>query len=102
MTLDRALVIGNRVSADGAIALPFLVGGGTNGGGILNVVFGGGQPVLTISDSVVTANQLTTTTDVTPLGGGIFSADFFSGDPIPFSRTRTVIAGNQPNQCFGC
>ena len=70
VTLDRALVIGNRVSADGAIALPFLVGGGTNGGGILNIVFGGGQPVLTISDSVVTANELTTTTDVTPLGGG--------------------------------
>ena len=68
VTLDRALVIGNRGSADGAIALPFLVGGGTNGGGILNAVFGGGPPVLTISDSVVTANQLTTTTDITPTG----------------------------------
>ena len=96
VTLERALVIGNRGSADGAIALPFLVGGGTNGGGILNTDFGGGPPVLTISDSVVTANELTTTTDITPRGGGIFSADFFTGDPIPFTRTRTVIAGNKP------
>ena len=102
VTLERTRVIGNRGSAAGAFALPFLVGGGVNGGGILNVVFGGGPPELALSDSVVTANQLTTTTDITPRGGGIFSADFFTGDPIPFTLTRTVVAGNKPEECFGC
>ena len=58
--------------------------------------------MLTITDSVITANQLTTTTDITPRGGGIFSADVFTGDPIPFTLTRTVVAGNKPEECFGC
>lgn len=101
VTLERALVIGNRGSYEGAIALPFL-GGGINGGGILNTEFGGGSPELAISDSVVTANQLTTTTGITPLGGGILSANVFTGEPIPFTLTRTAIEGNQPDQCVGC
>jgi hypothetical protein len=50
----------------------------------------------------VAANQLTTTTDITPRGGGIFSADFFTGDPIPITLTRTVVAGNKPEERFGC
>ena len=58
--------------------------------------------VLTISDSVVTANELTTTTDITPRGGGIFSADVFTGDPFPITMEGTVIQGNKPDQCFGC
>jgi hypothetical protein len=103
VTLERALVIGNRGSADGAMGLPFLFGSGINGGGILNTDFGGGPPVLTISDSVVTANQLTTTAPgITPRGGGIFSANVFTGDPIPFTLTRTVVGGNKPEECFGC
>jgi hypothetical protein len=102
VTLERARVIGNRGSYEGVVGLPF-VGGGINGGGILNTDFGGGPPQLTISGSVVSANQLTTTTtDITPRGGGIFSANVFTGDPIPFTLTRTVIAGNKPDQCFGC
>ena len=55
-----------------------------------------------MSDSVVTANQLTTTTGITPQGGGIFTADAFTGDPFPFTLTRTVVEGNKPDQCFGC
>jgi hypothetical protein len=102
VTLEQVRVIGNRGSAEGAIGLPFLVGGGVFGGGILNAVFGGGPPVLTISDSVVTANELTTTTDITPRGGGIFSADVFTGDPFPITMEGTVIQGNKPDQCFGC
>jgi hypothetical protein len=101
VTLERALVIGNRGSAEGGVGFP-LVGGGVNGGGILNTDFGGGAPVLTISDSVITANQLTSTTGITPRGGGIFSADVFTGDPIPFTLTRTIVAGNKPEECFGC
>jgi hypothetical protein len=99
--LERARVIGNRGSADGVTGFP-LVGGGTNGGGIVKTVIGGGPPELTISDSVITANQLTTTTGITPTGGGILSADVFTGDPIPFTLTHTVIAGNKPDQCVGC
>jgi hypothetical protein len=101
VTLEHALVIGNRGSYEGSVGLPF-VGGGINGGGILNTDFGGGPPELTISDSVVTANELTTTTGIAPRGGGIFSANVFAGDPIPFTLTRTIVAGNKPEECFGC
>jgi hypothetical protein len=101
LTLERALVIGNRGSFEGGVALPF-VGGGINGGGILSTDFFGSPPELTLTDSVVTANELTTTTDIAPLGGGIFSANVFTGDPIRFTLTRTVVAGNKPEQCFGC
>ena len=101
VTLERARVIGNRGSYEGGFGLPF-VGGGINGGGILNTDFVGGQPELTVSDSVVTANALTTNTGIEPRGGGIFSANVFTGDPIPFTLTRTVVAGNKPEECFGC
>ena len=102
LTLERTVVIGNRGSYESGVGLPFLVGGGINGGGILNTNFGGGPPELTVSDSVVTANGLTTTTDLTPRGGGIFSGDVFTGDLIPFTLTRTAVAGNKPDQCVGC
>jgi hypothetical protein len=102
VALERSIVIGNRGTYESAVELPFLVGGGINGGGILSTDFGGGPPELTLSDSVVTGNELTTATDSTPLGGGVFSANVFTGDPIPFTLTRTVIAGNKPDQCFGC
>ena len=101
LTLERAIVIGNRGSFEGGVGLPF-VGGGINGGGILSTDFSAGPPELTLSDSVVTANELTTTTGIGPLGGGIFSASVFAGDPIPFTLTSTVVAGNKPEQCFGC
>jgi hypothetical protein len=101
VTLERTLVIGNRGTVEGSVGLP-LVGGGLNGGGILSTDFFGRPPVLTITDSVVTANRLTTTTGITPRGGGIFSADVFTGDPIPFTLTRAVVEGNWPDQCFGC
>ena len=95
VTLERTRVIGNRGDADG-------VGGLALGGGIVNVDFGGGRPELTLSDSVVTANQLTAPPGITPLGGGIFSADLASQDPIPLTLTHTVLAGNKPDQCVGC
>jgi hypothetical protein len=95
LTIARTRVTGNRGVADG-------VGGLALGGGLLNVDFGGGPPELTLSDSVVTANQLTAPPGVTPRGGGIFSADLVSTAQIPFTRTHTVIAGNKPDQCVGC
>jgi hypothetical protein len=87
LTIERTRVVGNRGGAHG-------VGGLALGCGILNVDFGRGPPQLTLNDSVVTANQLDGATGVTPRGGGIFSADLVSDDPIPFKRSHTVIAGN--------
>jgi len=95
VTLERARVIGNVGTARG-------IGGLALGGGILNVDFGGGAPELAISGSVVTANALTAATGVVPRGGGIFSADVFTLDPVPFTLERTVIHGNGPDQCVGC
>jgi hypothetical protein len=95
VTLERTLVIGNRATADG-------VGGLALGGGIVNVAFGGGPPELTLSDSVVTANELTASPGIKPQGGGIFTADLVGGGPFPVTLTRTVVAGNRPDQCFGC
>jgi len=68
----------------------------------VNIDFVGGPPELAVSDSVVTANRLEAAPGITPQGGGIFSANIFSGDPIAFTLTRTVIAGNKPDQCVGC
>jgi hypothetical protein len=99
----RTLVTGNRGRADGIAGLPLpILGGGTLGGGILNIDFFADPPQLTVTDSVITANALERSDGITPLGGGIFSADLFSGDPVPFTLTRTVVAGNKPDQCVGC
>ena len=86
-TLQRTQVIGNSGTANGA-------GGQAVGGGILNVSFGG-PAELTVVDSVVTANTLSASPAITPLGGGIFTQ-------AAFTLTQTVVAGNQPDQCFGC
>jgi hypothetical protein len=51
----------------------------------------------------VTANELTTTTaGTTPRGGGIFGANVCTGEPIPFTLSRTVVAGNKPEDRFEC
>jgi hypothetical protein len=86
-TLQRTQVIGNSGTANGA-------GGQAVGGGILNVSLGG-PAELTVVDSVVTANTLSASPAITPLGGGIFTQ-------AAFTLTQTVVAGNQPDQCFVC
>jgi hypothetical protein len=96
VTLERTLVAANTA---GAIGAP---GGIAEGGGILNITFGSPVlPQLTLTDSLVTANRLGATPGITPAGGGIFSADIFSGNPFPVTLTHTVIAGNSPDQCVG-
>ena len=86
----------NTAQANGA------PGGVALGGGILNITFGSPVlPQLTLTDSVVTANRLSATPGISPAGGGIFSADIFSGTPFPVTLTRTVIVGNSPDQCVG-
>jgi len=57
---------------------------------------------LSVASSVVTANSVTAAAGTTPHGGGIFSADIFSLDPVPFTLDRTVVQGNSPDQCVGC
>jgi hypothetical protein len=95
VTLDRTLVIGNHGSVNGTA-------GAALGGGIFNTQFGVNAPELALSHSVVTANRLTATPGHHTLGGGIYTADFLTDDPLPITLTRTVVAGNQPDQCFGC
>lgn len=95
VTLERTRVIGNRGAATGVSGLAL-------GGGILNIAFAGGPPELTVTDSVVTANALTASPGITIQGGGIFTADVFSGDPFAVTLSGTVIAGNKPDECFGC
>jgi hypothetical protein len=95
LTLERTLVIGNHATANGTT-------GHAVGGGILNTGPAAAAPELAVSDSVVTANRLDATPGITPKGGGIYTADVFTDDPLPVTLTDTVIAGNQPDQCFGC
>jgi len=95
LTLERTVVASNSASATG-------VGGFNLGGGIFNVLFGGGPPQLTETDSVITANRLAASDGVMSQGGGLYTVDPFSGQPFPVTMTRTVIEGNKPDQCVGC
>jgi hypothetical protein len=95
LTLERTVVAANSASATG-------VGGFNLGGGILNVLFGGGPPELTLTDSVITANRLAASEAVMSQGGGLYTVEPFTGTPFPVALTRTVIEGNRPDQCVGC
>jgi hypothetical protein len=102
LTLERTLVVGNSATATG-------VGGVNLGGGIGNVQFFGPAPELAMTDSVVTANRLSASPGIASLGGGLFNLEvtnldpFATGRPFPITQTRTVIAGNKPDQCAnGC
>jgi hypothetical protein len=94
LTLERTVVNANSVSATGGLApLPFP--GGALGGGISN----GGPEIppanLTLTDSVVNANRLRGSAGYVLQGGGVFNRG-------TIGQTRTVIAGNKPDNCFGC
>lgn len=66
------------------------------GGGIWNGVFLSGPPVeLSLVHSSVTRNVLRVSEGGTAQGGGIFNSETIALD-------HTVVAGNQPDQCFGC
>jgi hypothetical protein len=89
LTLERTVVTNNAGTANGASGI-------AHGGGISNETFpGDSPPLLTLTDSVVTANNLGASPGVTPQGGGLFTTS-------PATLTRTVVAGNKPDQCFGC
>jgi len=87
-TLERTVVAANSLSAAGSAGL-------AQGGGIGEFSFGGPPPSLALTDSVVTANRVSGSAGITVQGGGLFTT-------FPVTLTRTVIAGNKPDQCFGC
>jgi hypothetical protein len=95
LTLERTVVAANSASASGA-------GGFNLGGGITNVTIGGPAPELTLTDSVITANRLAASAGIVSQGGGLYSADPFSGQPFAVAMIRTVIEGNRPDECVGC
>jgi hypothetical protein len=98
LTLHNSDVSENNVVADGAF-------GFANGGGISNV---SAVPLippagpLTLVNSRLTDNVVTASPGITPMGGGLFTADVLSFQPLPVTLIHTVIAGNSPDQCFGC
>jgi hypothetical protein len=70
--------------------------GAAEGGGIWNGVAVSGPPVeLTLKDSRIVNNALIGAPGIERRGGGLFTT-------LPVSLTRTRIAGNVPDQCFGC
>jgi hypothetical protein len=74
----------------------FGAGGFAQGGGIWNGVLLTGPPVeLTLDRSLVTGNALSASPAIERSGGGVFTSE-------PIVRTRTLIAGNSPDQCAGC
>ena len=66
------------------------------------MLFGGRPPELSLTDSVITANRLAANDGVLSQGGGLYTADPFTGTLFPVAMTRTVIEGNKPDQCVGC
>jgi hypothetical protein len=96
LTLDRTIVLGNSVRAIGAGGdLPFGHASAVQGGGIWNTTFGDDGPQLTMTDSAVLRNSLAASQGFLVQGGGLYT-DF------PVSLRRTLVASNQPDQCFGC
>jgi hypothetical protein len=89
-TLVRTLVYGNSTSANGH-------DGVSQGGGIWNSTFDDSAPapVLTLTESAVVRNVAAAKGGITPQGGGIYTT-------APVVLTRTIVAANQPDQCFGC
>jgi hypothetical protein len=78
--------VGKANAADGA----------AQGAGIWNGAELSGPPVeLTLTDSLITGNALAGGAGIERQGGGLFTT-------FPVTRTRTRIAGNAPDQCFGC
>jgi putative intracellular protease/amidase len=89
LELRRTVVSDNlgKASAPGGVA---------EGGGIWNGVLVTGPPVeLTLVDSLVARNSLLGGSGIQRRGGGLFTTE-------PVTLTRSRLAGNAPDQCFGC
>ena len=91
LTFRNSEVSGNTIDANGA-------GGTVQGGGIFDAPIDDGPPggPLTLVDSEVTDNALTGSGAITRQGGGLYIQN------LPLTLRHSVIAGNSPDQCFGC
>ena len=92
LTLRRTVITANDVSGVGPTGV-------AQGGGVWNgfVPLPGYPEVvrLTLIDTTVTGNKLIASAGIGREGGGVFTE-------FPITLSRTVIAGNQPDQCVGC
>jgi len=89
LELDGVQISGNTGTATGPT-------GTAQGGGIWNgVEFAGPQVQLTLDHTTVTHNSLSGSPGITVQGGGLFTT-------LPVTLHNSVIAGNTPDQCFGC
>ena len=91
LTLTRVSLAGNSVSADAA-------DGNAQGGGLWEGAFDpdAPPPTLDVRNSAIIHNSASGSSGVLVQGGGVFAG----GLPVTF--TATTIAGNVPDQCFGC
>jgi len=91
LTLRNSEVGGNTVDASGA-------SGSAQGGGIFDAPIADGPPggPLTLVNSQVTGNALTGSAGIARQGGGLYVGN------LPLTLTHSLIAGNSPDQCFGC
>jgi hypothetical protein len=91
ITLRNTSVSGNTADASG-------LAGFARGGGIFDVDESPDGPsggLLTLINSRVTGNALSGSAAITLQGGGVFATN-------PVSLMNSMIAGNVPDQCFGC
>jgi hypothetical protein len=124
MTISDSLIRANRLTATTTTGAATLRGGGianigvlalrntsiadnsgtasgphglAQGGGIFNGSVPDGPPSvrLALLDSAVTGNTLTASAGITVQGGGLFTL-------FPVTLTDSVVAGNVPDQCYGC
>ena len=96
LTLERTVVVANSAVGNGAAApLPFGGVSSVLGGGISNGAPGIPTSTLSLTDSVVNANRLSGSPGFLLQGGGVFSPNGIVG-------SGNVIAGNKPDDCFGC
>ena len=91
LTLRNTEVSGNTVGANGA-------SGSAQGGGLFDAPIADGPPggPLKLLNSGVTGNALSGSSGIVLQGGGLFIEN------EPLTLTHSFIAGNSPDQCFGC
>jgi hypothetical protein len=92
---DGLLVLRNVLVSDnaGAVSAPT---GFAQGGGIWNGSQFNPPPIqLTLKYTNVTRNTLSASAEIVTQGGGLFTT-------FPVTLDASRIAGNSPDQCFGC
>jgi hypothetical protein len=88
-TLEGTVVSGNTITADSAFRA-------AHGAGVSNFTLDPNNPPrLKVLNSSITDNSVQASPGITTEGGGLWT-----DQRVPV--VRTVIAGNVPDQCFGC